>query len=322
MTTNWKNVNNWHWVEKNCMNWVKEHIPKKLKGLSSEQGGIKVHVTDVSNIAGDADLNQRKGKIFAIYDISLHVHWSGESADGSKAQGKIVIPEVCYDTDADDITFDVSVEAESPKTREIKEVVRKHLTKVIGKALVELGPDMINDHKDDVKIADHQMTGHPVLEQYKPKPPVETAKDPLQNSDNTHVLGSLVTLNMNIEFVASARDLYDCIVDAGKASLWTRSKAVVSQQPGSDFSFFDGNITGTITELVEGKKIVQKWRLKTWPSGHHSTVTMDFVESTDSTNLKITHADVPVGQKEQTERNWTNYYFNPIKATFGYGALL
>jgi activator of HSP90 ATPase len=65
-----------------------------------------------------------------------------------------------------------------------------------------------------------------------------------------------------------------------------------------------------------------EWRLKTWASGHHSDVTIDIVQGSDNTTLKLTQQKVPVGAKSTVEQNWSNYYWNSIKRTFGYGALL
>lgn len=76
---NWKNVNNWHWVEKNCIEWARKWLSNNLKTIS----GVHVNdyadicVSSVSDIEGDVDLNVRKGKLRYLYDLSLKLTVEG-----------------------------------------------------------------------------------------------------------------------------------------------------------------------------------------------------------------------------------------------------
>ena len=78
-STNWKNVNNWHWVEKNCLPWAIDHLKSNLTGIEyiHESNGTKVSVTEVSSVTGDADLNQRKGKLITVFDVAITLLWNG-----------------------------------------------------------------------------------------------------------------------------------------------------------------------------------------------------------------------------------------------------
>jgi activator of HSP90 ATPase len=78
-STNWKNVNNWHWVEKNCLPWAQEYLGEKLKGLQVTKGPLQVQIDAVSSVSGDVDLNQRKGKVITIYDLAIKMDWKGTS---------------------------------------------------------------------------------------------------------------------------------------------------------------------------------------------------------------------------------------------------
>ena len=88
------------------------------------------------------------------------------------------------------------------------------------------------------------------------------------------------------------------------------------------FSFFGGNISGKFIEIVENKKIVQSWRYKQWPAGHFSNVEMEFEEKDDHTILKIIQTLVPSNEYDTTNQNWQRYYFESIRATFGFGSFL
>ncbi|KAJ8326293.1 Co-chaperone [Batrachochytrium dendrobatidis] len=317
--TNWKNVNNWHWVEKNCLPWAIEYM-NKLKGLGVSDNGVTVAVSEVESVTGDVDLNQRKGKIISIYDVAINMKWKGTDASGEPAEGKVVIPELMHDTDLNDLVFNFTVENDNDKTHAIKEVARKKLCVVIREALGSFAKDLIESHSKDVYIPPENMKGHPVLSTYNPKPPVTTSQP--VSAANTSRVGGVVEIKQRIEFIASPHDIYHTLLDQQRACIWTRGNAEICRVTGGEFSLFNGNVSGSITRLIENKTIEMKWRVQSWPKHHYSTVVMNLEEGADETILNLVQKGVPVGEKETTETNWTNYYWNPIKATFGFGTIL
>jgi len=74
-------------------------------------------------------------------------------------------------------------------------------------------------------------------------------------------------LTDDIEFTATATDLYSAFVDKEKLARWTRNPVTIDPEVGGEFVLFQGNIRGKFLELEEGKKIVQTWRLSSWPEG-------------------------------------------------------
>lgn len=42
---------------------------------------------------GDVDVNQRKGKLFAIFDIKIKLKWTASKKDMTTIHGSILIPE-------------------------------------------------------------------------------------------------------------------------------------------------------------------------------------------------------------------------------------
>jgi len=71
----------------------------------------------------------------------------------------------------------------------------------------------------------------------------------------------------DIEFTASAQDLYTAFVDPDKLARWTRNPVTIDARVGGEFVLFQGNIKGKFITLEEGRKIEQTWRLSTWPEG-------------------------------------------------------
>lgn len=86
------------------------------------------------------------------------------------------------------------------------------------------------------------------------------------------------TIQFSETFQCQANDLYDALTKPDLVSAFTRSEAKVDPSRGGEFVLFGGNITGKFEELIPNKKIVQKWRLRQWPSGHFSNVTLQITQ--------------------------------------------
>jgi len=173
-----------------------------------------------------------------------------------------------------------------------------------------------------VYISEDQMKGHPANTPYKPQavpPPTSASPAPAP----TTVKGSMGSFEQHVDFVCSAQDLYAALLDAKRVSIWSRSPdADISPEAGTLFSLFGGQVSGYVTSVEQSKQIVQRWRLKSWPSSHFATLSLTFDEGSDGVKLHVKASDVPVGEVEAMRGNLDNYYWNPIKSTFGYGALL
>jgi activator of HSP90 ATPase len=47
---------------KNCRTWAHDWVKRSLPGLKVHGDGIDAEVTEITNVSGDCDLGQRKGK--------------------------------------------------------------------------------------------------------------------------------------------------------------------------------------------------------------------------------------------------------------------
>ncbi|KAH8549108.1 activator of Hsp90 ATPase [Umbelopsis sp. PMI_123] len=320
--SNWKNVNNW--VNKNCLNWAQTYFRQELAGIEAEKNGIKASVTKVTDVNGDVDLNQRKGKIITIFDVEIKLEWKGSAPDGTEAQGRILIPEVAHDTDIDDY-FEITVTDDSNAKHAIKEVVRKDLTAKLRQKLSTFAADLVKAHGADVYIDPSQLgTAAPPRAAHATKETSAATKVIDASATSADKRGKIVNttkLEETVEFQTSAHELYETLLDSQRVAAWTRGSAKMTREVGGKFEFFNGNVSGEILECVPDKKIVQKWRLSTWPESHYSQVTFTFDQASDSTKLIVKQTGVPIGEEEITRRNWTGYYWNSIKQTFGFGAV-
>lgn len=326
--SNWKNVNNWHWVNKNCLKWAQNYFTTQLVGLEAEKNGNTASITKMVECTGDVDLNQRKGKIITIYDVVLKLNWKGALADGTEVTGSINIPEIAHDTDSDDYVFEISINDDNNAKQAIKEVIRKGLTPLLIKKFEAFSAAMIKENCEDVYIDSDKMgtatpprlattTEHSSATKFGSS---ATTTSSSSNSTTPAQKVNTTSLNDSIEFQTSAHELYETLTDLNRAQIWTRGPVKLSKEVNSTFEFFGGNVSGEILELVPDKKIVQTWRLKSWPAGHFSKVTMELDQGSDSVTLKINQTGIPIGQEELTRTNWSGYYWRAIKGAFGFGA--
>lgn len=149
--TTTKNVNQWHWEEKNVMVWAKERIPELLKeGVIGVQGNGSIKITDVKDIKGDAYLNIRKGKMRVGFELSMSLVWEGKilDSDGNEAvscKGKCQIVEFSDDQDEDeyeeqiqDIKLDKKVQGADALLKVMRKMGRKTIAQQLGKWNTEI----------------------------------------------------------------------------------------------------------------------------------------------------------------------------------------
>ncbi|KAJ1957694.1 Co-chaperone, partial [Dispira parvispora] len=229
--SNWKNVNNWHWTEKNCINWSKDYFKTNLANVSVTKNGITVQTGQVTEVNGDVDLNQRKGKVITIFDVSIKLDWSGSDAQGEEATGTIYIPEVAHDTEEDEYVFDITVASENAAKRAIKEVVRKDLVPLLRKKLCSFQGDLVEAHRKDVYIEPEKLGS--------PTPPrlghTGAKMTSVSSSTATPVVknvGNTTTISDTIEFVTSAAELYLTLTDPGRVAAWTRAPPQLEPKVG------------------------------------------------------------------------------------------
>ncbi|KRT82614.1 hypothetical protein AMK59_4095 [Oryctes borbonicus] len=128
------------------------------------------------------------------------------------------------------------------------------------------------------------------------------------------------TINITQKFQCKAQEFYDAMTRIEMVTAFTRGPVKIDPVKGGKFELFRGNIIGSFVELVQGQKIVQKWRYKQWPEGHYSTVTINIHEKNDHTEVQLIQTGVPKNEVDVTKQNWDRYYWDSMKATFGFGA--
>ena len=156
-----QNPNNWHWVDKNCIEWAKTYFHEKLIGLDTKENGIEgdkyARIARISSIEGDCEVNQRKGKVISLFDLKIVVSIEGH-VNESKFQGSITVPEVAFDSDKDDYQFDISIFKETGKLNEVKLVIRQFLIPQLRDVFADFGRQLLLAHGNDIQVSSDQVT--------------------------------------------------------------------------------------------------------------------------------------------------------------------
>ena len=101
-------------------------------------------------------------------------------------------------------------------------------------------------------------------------------------------------------------EVYLALTNPATIQLWTGEPAIMSTDPGSEFSLWDGSITGKNLEFVPNKSIVQQWH---FDQEEASIVTIKLHPHKNGTSLELRHTNIPEEEYENIVDGWNENYF-------------
>jgi activator of HSP90 ATPase len=113
---------------------------------------------------------------------------------------------------------------------------------------------------------------------------------------------------------ATPEDVYNALVNPVMLELWTGEPAVMSEEPGSDFSLWDGAITGKNIEFVKNSKIIQEWDFG--DQQEVSVVTIKLHPSGKNTSLEIRQTNIPEESFENIKEGWVEEFLGGLEQLF------
>lgn len=155
--------------------------------------------------------------------------------------------------------------------KDVKEVVKEKISLYLASLKEEFSKGMILPKKDQVKPDAVKMLTSGFNKKINMEPVISDQKQVGLKIDTG-------TLKQTEKFQCRAEEFYNAMTRIEMVTAFTRGAVKIDPVKGGKFELFGGNITGSFQELVPGKKIVQDWRYKQWPSGHHSIVTLNIEE--------------------------------------------
>lgn len=330
------NPNNWHWVDKNCIDWTKSYFNEKLVGVSAGSGDSFIKVASVSSVEGDVEVCQRKGKVISLFDLRLILNLEGKCTAEKEVKGSVTVPELAYDSEADDIQFDISIYNEDADSEKSRLLTRKELVPKLREILHTFGSDLISTHgsgiqleldKVNLKFTKENQTSSVVAPKTEtPKPKTAPASN-LGKSSAPQKATSYNTSTLHLEptFNTTAEQLYLALLDKDRVSAWTRSACQIDAFPPSEkseFKIFGGSVEGVFTKLVPNERIVQNWRLSDWRTGHYAVLDISLKQGAGETTMVVKWLGIPIGEEDRVRGNFEDYYVRSMKITFGFGAVL
>ncbi|KAF8769481.1 hypothetical protein HU200_006515 [Digitaria exilis] len=330
------NVHNWHWAERDCLEWSRGRLSALLAGLTvlDGEGGLTLRTVALDKLDGEAYVNIRKGKVIPGYELSLTLSWEAEVASESgavKVTGAAEVPYLADENADEDPDLRVTIRGdETPLARRAKDaffargkpLVLEKIREFVA-AMAKGGPakDELESKKTPAKAAAGAAPAAKKEDAPAPAPAVKEKKAKGKDKEG------FKTIEMTEKFYCRAKDIYEILMDENRWKGFTQSNARISREVGGEFILFDGSITGVNEELQEGKLIAQKWRFGSWPDGLYSSVRLVFDEPESGvTIIKLKQTDVPEEDKygnstvvENTERGWRELIFQRIRGVFGFG---
>lgn len=116
---------------------------------------------------------------------------------------------------------------------------------------------------------------------------------------------------------AEPRTIFSAWMSSKGHGEMTGSSAKVTARVGSQFSAWDGYISGKTLELTPPTRILQSWRTTEFADEEpDSLLEVLLVETKGGTRVTLNHTKVPAGQGPEYKKGWIDFYFTPMKKYF------
>jgi activator of HSP90 ATPase len=125
-----------------------------------------------------------------------------------------------------------------------------------------------------------------------------------------------IKIHQEVDFSIGSRELYEALLDSSKFTAFSGRPAEIKGEVGGACSLFGGHIMARNVELVPNQRIVQAWRVVTWPEGVYSIARFDFKVQGSGTHLVFEHTGFPEGLHDHLAEGWEQNYWALLKKYF------
>jgi activator of HSP90 ATPase len=122
------------------------------------------------------------------------------------------------------------------------------------------------------------------------------------------------TFKKTFKINAEPSDVYAALTNPYTIELWSGYPAQMSTEPGTEFSLWEGDITGKNLEFVQDKKVVQEWNFG--EQVEKSIVTITMVPDRENSLVTIEHSNIPDDEYKDISEGWQEYYIGAIISFF------
>lgn len=126
------------------------------------------------------------------------------------------------------------------------------------------------------------------------------------------------TIHQEVAFNATPERIYDALTNSKQFSEVTGGAPTeISTEAGGTFSCFGGMIHGRNIEVVPGKRLVQAWRVASWPEGIYSIAKFELKEEDSKTLLVFDQIGFPEAEGDHLAIGWGENYWTPLEKYLG-----
>jgi len=122
------------------------------------------------------------------------------------------------------------------------------------------------------------------------------------------------TFSKSFKINAEPSDVYFALTNPFTIELWSGYPAVMSEVPGSEFSLWEGDITGRNLEFVSNKKVVQEWYFG--DQQEKSIVTITIIPDGENSLVTVEQTNIPDDDFQEISEGWKEYYIGAIIGFF------
>lgn len=122
------------------------------------------------------------------------------------------------------------------------------------------------------------------------------------------------TFKKNYRIDCEPEDVYTALTNPFTIELWTGCPAVMSEEPGSEFSFWDGDIVGRNISFEHNKRVVQEWYFG--EQEVPSIVTISIHREGGKTKVYVVHENIPADDYDEICQGWDDTYIGSIMEFF------
>ncbi|KAI3647374.1 hypothetical protein MP228_007595 [Amoeboaphelidium protococcarum] len=325
--SNWKNINNWHWVSKDCLPWSADYLRTHLTGLTctDTKSNTKLSVASVDSVKGDVDLNVRKGKVIYIFDlqVKLNVHLMDAGSGDQVGSAEVQISEAFHDSELDDYLLDITVKdlKDGRNAAHVKKIIKSLLIPQVHETLVEKFPKaLVDEHGETLLVksaaspassqqqsqskgsdsGDSKSQQQKVTQQFKcgTVASSQASAQSLQSNGSKYKKSQFST---KTEFKCSKADLVASLFQPQRVKVWTGdSSAVIGLQKGLQWRIYGNGINGQILDVIPQNqsisnsvdydsvdKVVLSWSLSSWQSAGYEPSKITFTFDQGSDSTTI-----------------------------------
>jgi activator of HSP90 ATPase len=122
------------------------------------------------------------------------------------------------------------------------------------------------------------------------------------------------TFKKSFKINAEPSDVYSAVTNPYTIELWSGYPAIMGSEPGSEFSLWEGDITGRNLEFVQDKKLVQEWFFG--DQDEKSIVTITINPDRENSLVTVEHTNIPDEEFNDIAEGWREYYIGAIISFF------